>query len=110
MTPYISLAVAICAEVVATSFLKASDGFTKLSPSLVVIVGYVISFYSLSLALRTIPLGIAYALWAGLGIVLIAVISAVIYRQPPDLPAALGIALIVSGVVVIQLLSKTTGH
>lgn len=105
---YIYLALAIIAEVVATSALKATEGFTRLGPSLVVIVGYVIAFYLLSLVLHTVPVGIAYAIWAGLGIVLVALVGLVLYGQRPDLPAVLGIALIVAGVVVIQLFSRVS--
>ena len=104
------LALAIVAEVVATSALKATEGFTRLGPSLLVVAGYAIAFFMLSLVLRTIPVGIAYAIWAGLGIVLVALVGAVIYGQRPDLPAMLGIALIVAGVVIIQLFSRVSAH
>ncbi|MCC5882671.1 MAG: multidrug efflux SMR transporter [Halomonas sp.] len=104
------LALAIIAEVVATSALKATHGFTRLVPSLIVIVGYTIAFYMLSLVLRTIPVGIAYAIWAGLGIVLVALVGVLVYGQRPDLPAVLGIGLIVAGVVVIQLFSRMSAH
>ena len=105
---FVYLALAIVAEVVATSALKATHGFTRLVPSLVVVVGYAIAFYMLSLVLRTIPVGIAYAIWAGLGIVLVALVGIVVYGQRPDLPAVLSIALIVAGVVVIQLFSRVS--
>ena len=105
---FVYLALAIVAEVVATSALKATHGFTRLVPSLVVVVGYAIAFYMLSMVLRTIPVGIAYAIWAGLGIVLVALVGIVVYGQRPDLPAVLGIALIVAGVVVIQLFSRVS--
>ncbi|MEM7589203.1 MAG: multidrug efflux SMR transporter [Myxococcota bacterium] len=104
------LLVAVMTEVVATSCLKASDGFTKLYPSIVVVVGYTISFYCLSLALRSIPLGVAYAIWAGLGTVLIALVGIVVYKQPPDMPAVAGITLIILGVVIMHLFSKASGH
>lgn len=104
------LALAIVAEVVATSALKATEGFTRLGPSLLVVAGYAIAFFMLSLVLRTIPVGIAYAIWAGLGIVLVALVGAVVYGQRPDLPAMLGIALIVAGVVIIQLFSRVSAH
>nr|WP_329604961.1 multidrug efflux SMR transporter [Spartinivicinus ruber] len=107
---YFYLAIAIIAEVAATSALKASEEFTKLVPSLVVIVGYGLAFYLLSLVLRTIPVGITYALWAGLGIVLVALVGAVVYKQTPDLPAILGMGLIVAGVIVINVFSKTVNH
>ncbi|MGY6566145.1 DMT family transporter [Billgrantia aerodenitrificans] len=110
MMAFVYLALAIVAEVVATSALKATHGFTRLVPSLVVVVGYAIAFYMLSLVLRTIPVGIAYAIWAGLGIVLVALVGIVVYGQRPDLPAVLGIALIVAGVVVIQLFSRMSAH
>ncbi|MGR2739931.1 DMT family transporter [Billgrantia sp. Q4P2] len=110
MMAFIYLALAIVAEVVATSALKATDGFTRPGPSLVVVVGYVIAFFMLSLVLRTIPVGIAYAIWAGLGIVLVALVGALVYGQRPDLPAVLGIGLIVIGVVVIQLFSRVSAH
>jgi small multidrug resistance pump len=105
--PFFYLAIAIVAEVVGTSALKASNGFTVWQPSLIVAAGYGISFYFLSLALRTIPVGIAYAIWSGVGIVLISVIAWVAYRQALDTAAIVGIALIVAGVCVIQLFSGT---
>ncbi len=107
---YLYLAVAIIAEVVATSALKASVEFTKLVPSALVIIGYGVAFYCLTLVLRNIPVGIAYAIWAGLGIVLIAIVGAVLFRQIPDIPAVLGMTLILSGVVVINVFSKTVSH
>ncbi|RUM40012.1 MAG: QacE family quaternary ammonium compound efflux SMR transporter [Desulfocapsa sp.] len=107
---YFFLALAIIAEVAATSALKASEEFTKLVPSLVAVFGYAIAFYLLTLVLRTIPVGITYALWAGLGIVLVAVTGAFLYRQVPDLPAIIGMALIIFGVAVINIFSKTAGH
>ena len=107
---YIYLAIAILAEVAATSALKASEEFTRLVPSLIVIFGYGLAFYFLSLVLRTIPLGITYAVWAGLGVVLVAIAGIFLYQQVPDLPAIIGMALIVSGVVVIHLFSKTVPH
>jgi|SRR5690554_41115 len=107
---FIYLALAVVAEVVATSALKATEGFTRPVPSLVVVVGYVIAFYLLSLVLRTIPVGIAYAIWAGMGIVLVTLVALLVYDQRPDLPAVLGIALIVAGVVVIQLFSRVAVH
>lgn len=107
---YVYLLIAIVCEVVATSTLKASDGFTRLWPSIVTIAGYGTAFYCLSLTLRTVPVGIAYAIWSGAGIVLIAAIGWFLYRQPLDLPALVGIALILAGVLVVQLFSKTAGH
>lgn len=107
---FIYLALAIVAEVVGTSALKATDGFTRPVPSLVVVVGYGIAFYLLSLVLRSIPVGIAYAIWAGMGIVLVTLVALLVYGQRPDLPAVLGIGLIVAGVVVIQLFSRVSAH
>lgn len=104
------LAVAIAAEVLATSALKASEEFTRFWPSVLVVIGYGIAFYFLSLTLRVIPVGVAYAVWAGLGIVLIALVSWVIYDQRLDLPAIVGMAMIIGGVLVINLFSETTGH
>jgi small multidrug resistance pump len=107
---FVYLAIAILAEVIGTTALKASNGFTVWQPSLVVVIGYGISFYFLSLALRTIPVGIAYAIWSGVGIVLISVIAWIVYRQALDAAAVLGIALIVAGVCVIQLFSRAVPH
>jgi small multidrug resistance pump len=101
------LAGAIASEVVATSALKAADGFTRPLETAVVIIGYVIAFYCLSVALRTIPMGIAYAVWSGIGIVAISLIGLALYRQTLDGPAILGIALILAGVLVINLLSRS---
>ncbi len=100
------LACAIVAEVVATTALKAADGFTRLAPSLLVVVGYAIAFYCLSQTLRTIPTGIAYAIWSGVGIVLISLAGWMVYGQTLDGPALAGIALILAGVLVIQLWSR----
>lgn len=110
MKSWLFLAVAILGEVIATSALKSSDGFTRPVPSLVVVVGYGLAFYFLSLALRAIPVAIAYAVWAGLGIVLVAAIAWLFHGQKLDLWALLGIALIVSGVAVLNLLSRTHAH
>jgi small multidrug resistance pump len=104
---FVYLAIAIVAEVVATSALKASDGFTAWRPSLLVVAGYVVSFYCLSLALRTIPVGVAYAIWSGVGIVLISVVAWMMYRQALDAAAIFGMALIIAGVAVINLFSTT---
>lgn len=108
--PYLYLFLAITSEVIGTTALKATEGFTKFWPSLTVIVGYALSFYFLALVLQWIPVSIAYSIWAGLGIVLIALAGMVVYRQIPDLPAILGMGLIISGVVVIHLFSKTAMH
>ncbi len=107
---YVYLAIAIVAEVIATSAIKASQEFTQLIPSILVIVGYGVAFYFMALTLRTIPVGITYAIWSGIGIVLVAMVAAVIYKQVPDVPAMLGMGLIIAGVVVIQLFSKTVQH
>jgi small multidrug resistance pump len=107
---YLYLAVAIVAEVIATSALKHSEGFTRLGPSLVVAAGYGIAFYCLSLVMKTVPIGVAYAIWSGAGIVLIALIGWLALKQSLDLPAVLGMGLIVAGVAVIQLFSRASGH
>ena len=104
---YLYLGIAVAAEVIATSALKASDGFTRLLPSLVVVVGYGIAFYFLSLVLKTVPEGVAYAIWSGAGIGLIGLIGWLALKQPLDLPAVLGMGLIIAGVAVIQLFSRT---
>jgi len=107
---YWYLAIAIGAEVIATLALKASDGFTHLTSSTVCVIGYAAAFYFLSLVLKTVPVGIAYAIWAGMGIVLITSISAVLYKQIPDIPAIIGMLLILAGVIVINVFSKTSSH
>lgn len=110
MIAYVYLAVAIVAEVIATTALRAADGFTQLWPSVISIVGYVVAFYFLSLTLRSMPVGIAYAIWSGVGIVLISLAGWLIYKQLLDLPALLGMGLIMAGVIVINLFSKTAVH
>jgi small multidrug resistance pump len=107
---WLYLGTAIVAEVMATSVLKAADGFTRLIPSLIVLAGYATAFYFLFLTLRTLPLGIAYALWSAVGIALVSVIGWLLYRQSLDAPALLGIGLIVAGVVVIYGFSKSVAH
>ena len=107
MNGYAWLAIAIAAEIVATSMLKASDGFTKLGPSAVTVAGYVLSFWSLSHAMRTVPVGIGYAIWSGVGIVAITAIAWVWFKQKLDAPALLGMGMILAGVVVINLFSKS---
>lgn len=101
---------AIVAEVVATSSLKASAGFTKFWPSLLVVAGYAIAFYFLSLTLKAIPVGIAYAIWAGLGIVLISVVGWAVFGQKLDFASIVGMSLIIAGVVVINVFSKVSTH
>lgn len=110
MNAYVYLALAIAAEVIATSALKASEGFTRTGPSLLVAAGYGVAFYFLSLTLKTVPVGVAYAIWSGAGIVLIALIGWVVLKQPLDLPAMIGMGLIVAGVLVIQLFSEAAAH
>jgi small multidrug resistance pump len=110
MKQWMFLFVAIVSEVIATAALKATADFTKLWPSVIVVVGYVSAFYFLSLTLRTIPVGIAYAIWSGVGVALIALVAWVFYGQTLDMPAFIGIALIVSGVVVLNVYSKAVPH
>jgi multidrug transporter EmrE-like cation transporter len=110
MNPWILLALAVAAEVVGTSALKASNGFTQPWPSAVVVLGYAVSFYFLSLVLRTIPVGVTYAIWSGLGIVLITLVAYVLYGQKIDLAGLLGMGLIIAGVVVLQLFSRSAAH
>jgi small multidrug resistance pump len=107
---WLYLFIAIISEVVATSALKASQGFTRPMPSILVIAGYAAAFYFLSLTLNSIPLGVAYALWSGVGILLVSFAGVMLYHQTLDLPAILGILLIVAGVVVLCLFSKSTAH
>ncbi|MCK5002840.1 MAG: multidrug efflux SMR transporter [Gammaproteobacteria bacterium] len=107
---YLYLAIAIIAEVAATSALKASAEFTRLYPSIIVVIGYGVAFYFMTLVLRTIPVGITYAVWSGLGIVLVTIVGALFYKQIPDVAAIIGMTLIVSGVVVIFVFSKTVNH
>lgn len=110
MNVWLLLSLAIVSEVIGTSALKMSDGFTKFWPSMVVVIGYGLAFYLLSLTLKQIPVGVAYAIWAGAGIALITLIGWVVFKQSLDLAAVLGIALIISGVVVLQVFSKVGGH
>lgn len=107
---YVYLAAAITCEVIATSALKVSDGMTRLIPAIVTVLGYVIAFYLLSLTLRTIPVGVAYAIWSGVGVVLITIVGVVWFRQTLDFAALAGMLLILGGVAVIYLFSKTAGH
>jgi len=102
--------VAIVSEVIATSALKASEGFTVLLPSLIVAVGYSSAFYFLSLTLKTIPVGMAYAIWSGVGIALITLIGWVVFKQNLDMPAIFGILLIVAGVIVMYSFSESIAH
>ncbi|BDX02500.1 multidrug SMR transporter [Marinomonas pontica] len=107
---YFLLFLAILSEVVATTALKASDSFTKLGPSIVLVVGYALSFYLLSVVMRSMPTGVTYAIWAGLGIVLISVFGYLFNNEKLDLAACIGMSLIVTGVVVINVFSKTVHH
>ncbi|HLV27718.1 MAG TPA: SMR family transporter [Burkholderiaceae bacterium] len=107
---YLYLGIAIVAEVVATTALKASDGFTRLGPSVLTVLGYAMAFYCLALTLRVIPTGVAYAIWSGVGIVLISVAGWLVFRQSLDLPAIIGMGLILAGVVVINVFSQSVRH
>ncbi|EXL04099.1 multidrug transporter [Aquamicrobium defluvii] len=107
---YLYLFVAIIFEVVATTALKQADGFTRLAPSLVTVVGYALAFYFLALTLRTMPVGIVYAIWSGAGIILITAIGWILFRQALDLPALVGMGLILAGVLVINLFSRSVVH
>ena len=104
---YLYLGIAVAAEVIATSALKASDGFTRPLPTVIVALGYGVAFYFLSLVLKTVPVGVAYAIWSGAGIVQIGLIGWLVLKQPLDVPAMLGMGLIIAGVAVIQLFSRT---
>ncbi|MBX8544513.1 multidrug efflux SMR transporter [Pseudomonas cichorii] len=110
MPAYYLLAIAICAEVIATTSMKAVKGLSTPLPLLLVIAGYGIAFWMLILVMRTIPVGITYAIWSGMGIVMVSIAAFFIYGQKLDLAALLGMGMIVLGVVVIQLFSKTAGH
>ena len=107
---YLILVAAIAAEVVATTALARSESFSRLVPSIVAVLGYVVAFWLLSICLRSIPTGVVYALWSGMGIVLITAVSWVVYQQKLDAPALLGLALILAGVAVINLFSRTVNH
>ena len=107
---YLFLAAAILCEVTGTIFMKQSEGFSRLVPSLITATAYAVAFYCLSQTLKTIPTGVAYAIWSGVGIVLIAAISWLFQGQKLDIPAVLGMALIVAGVVVMNVFSKTAAH
>lgn len=105
---YLYLSIAILSEVLATSALKASEQFTRPLPSLIVVIGYGIAFYTLSLTLRSLPISVVYALWSGLGIALIAIVEAVYFKQPLNLPTYAGIGLIILGVVVVEISAQNT--
>ncbi|MCC1491830.1 SMR family transporter [Cognatishimia sp. F0-27] len=108
--PYLILACAVLAETIGTSALQASQQFTRLVPSVIVIVAYGAAFYLLALALRHFPVGIAYAMWSGLGVVFISIIGLVVFGQKLDLPALLGLGLIIAGIIVINVFSNTAQH
>lgn len=110
MKMYLVLFLAIVFETIATSFLKQSEQFTKLAPSMFTILGYAAAFYCLSIVLKSIPVGIAYAIWSGVGIVLIALIGFFVFKQHLDLAAVIGLALIIAGVVVINVFSNSVSH
>jgi small multidrug resistance pump len=107
---YLLLCLAILAEVIATSALKASDSFTKLGPSIVLVIGYGVAFYLLSVVMRSMPTGLTYAIWAGLGVVLISLYGYFFANEKLDAAACIGMSLIVAGVVVINVFSKTVSH
>lgn len=109
MNKWLILGVAIVAETIATTAMKSSDSFTKLTPSIIVIIGYCVAFYFLSLTLRSIPVGIAYAVWSGVGIVLITIAGWLFFGQKLDFPALIGIGLIISGVIIMNVFSSS-GH
>jgi small multidrug resistance pump len=110
MNGYAWLGIAIVAEVIGTSTLKASEGFTRLLPSVVTAIGYGVAFYCLSHSMKTVPVGVGYAIWSGVGIVLITAIAWIAFKQRLDLPALAGMGLIISGVLVINLFSKSAVH
>jgi small multidrug resistance pump len=110
MKAVIFLVLAIIFETAGTTFLKMSEQFTKLVPGVITIVSFMACFYCLSIPMKTIPVGIIYAIWSAVGIVLITVISAIVFKQIPDMPAIIGCILIIAGVVIINLFSKSTGH
>lgn len=110
MNNYLYLTLAIIAETMATTALKMSEQFTRPLPSVVVVIGYAAAFYLLSLSLRTIPIGVAYAVWSAVGIVLVTVAGMVMFKQMPDLPAVIGLLLIIAGVVTINVFSRMSAH
>ena len=110
MSHWLALAIAIIAEVIGTTALKASNEFSRLLPSLIVVVGYGTAFYFMSISMRVLPVGIMYAIWSGMGIVLISVLGWLVFRQTLDTPAVIGLAFIIAGVIIINVFSKTVGH
>lgn len=107
---WVYLGTAILAEVIATSALKASDGFSRFWPAAITVAGYAVAFYFLALTLRTLPVGIAYATWSGVGIMLISLVGVFFFKQPLDAPALIGMALIIAGVVIMNVFSATLKH
>lgn len=107
---YLILFISIIAETLATTMMKASEGFTRLIPSLIVLIGYAISFYGLSQVVKIMNIGIAYAIWAGIGIFLVSILSYFVYQQKLDLPALFGLVLIAAGIIIIQVFSKSVVH
>ncbi|WP_405404886.1 SMR family transporter [Paracoccus sp. Ld10] len=110
MSPYIPLSIAIALEVLGTTLLQRSEQFTRLAPTVGMALCYLASFYLLSVSLKVLPLGVAYAIWSAFGVALVAMIGLVVFGQRLDLPAVVGLGLIVSGVVVINVFSRTVGH
>lgn len=110
MKTHLILLLAILAEVIATSALKASENFTRPLPSLLVVAGYGTAFFLLSITLKTLPIGVAYAIWSGVGTALVAVVGWLYYRQSLDLPAILGLTLIIAGTLILNLFSKVSTH
>lgn len=110
MNHWLAIAIAIVAEVTATTALKASNEFTKFWPSVIVVAGYGVAFYFMTISMRVLPVGIMYAIWSGLGIVLVSIIGWFVYKQTLDVPAMMGMGLIILGVVVINVFSKSVGH
>ena len=110
MNPCLALAIAISGEEIATTALKASNEFTRIIPSLIVVIGYGTAFYFMAISLRVLPVGIMYGIWSGMGIVLVSIIGWLVYKQTLDLPSMIGMGLIIAGVFVINLFSKSVGH
>lgn len=107
---WLILGIAIVGEVIATSALKASEGFTRLVPSLLVVIGYSVAFYCLSLTLKVIPVGVTYAIWSGVGVVLVSLAGWLFYKQSLDIPSVIGISLIVAGVIILNIYTKIAAH
>ncbi len=110
MPPMLALSIAIVCEVIATSYIPKTEQFTKVMPSTVVLIGYGIAFFLLSVTVQTMPVGVVYAIWSGAGIVLVATVGYFVYGQRLDLPALVGIGFIIAGVLIVNLLSKTVGY